>query len=69
MRKLALLTAVHVQPLWVKTETLPLPPLPEKEAMVGEIEYVQTVWVTVKVCPAMVSVPVREAALGFTATE
>ena len=69
VRKLALLLAVHVQPPWVETVTYPLPPLAEKETLVGEREYVQTVWVTVKVYPAMVSVPVREAALGFTATE
>src|SRR6185295_8376430 len=40
------------------------------ERLVGPSEYVQPAWITVKVRPAMVSVPVRAAALAkFEATE
>ena len=69
--KAALLAAVHEQPAVVLTATLALPPLAGNAWLVGEIEYVQVAaaWVTVKVCPAMVSVPVRELVVVLAATE
>jgi hypothetical protein len=39
--QLALLTAVQLHPLGAVTLTLPVPPLAGKDALVGEIEYVQ----------------------------
>jgi hypothetical protein len=69
-----LLTAVQLHPLGAVTLTLPVPPLAGKDALVGEIEYVQLgapsvpACVTVRVWPAMVRVPVRELVLLFAAT-
>ena len=58
----SLLTTVQVQLLDdAVTLTLPVPPLELKDLLVGEMEYVQEIpsCVTVKVCPAIVIVPVR----------
>jgi hypothetical protein len=57
-----LLTAVHAQPVGAVTATVPVL-LPEPMLCdVGEIVSVQVMpaWVTVNVCPATVSVPVRD---------
>ena len=65
-----LLTAVQLQPARVVTLTEPLPPLDENDWLGGDIEKVQGTppCVTVKVWPAIVSVPVRELVLGLAAT-
>ena len=57
----ALLTAVQLQLLPAVTVTLPIPALALKVWLVGVMEYVQEIpsCVTVKVCPAIVIVPVR----------
>ena len=56
----ALLLAVHAQPAAPVTVTLPVPPCAGTLADVGSIANVQlAAWVTVKVWPAIVSVPVR----------
>ena len=57
----ALLVAVHAQPAVVVTVEEPLPPPATIEALVGVIEYAQLWpdWVSVNVCPAIVSVPTR----------
>jgi hypothetical protein len=58
----ALLAAVHVQPEATDTETeeLPVPPDGTDTVFgVTEAEHAVEVWVTVMLCPAMVSVPVR----------
>ena len=66
----AVLAAVHVQPAVVVTPTLPAPPLAGAEALVGEIVNEQgAAWVTVKVFPATVTVPVREVVPVLAATE
>jgi hypothetical protein len=64
------LDAVQLQPLDVVTVTVPLPPPAAKLWLVGEIVNVQDEpgWVTVKVCPAMVSVPVRDVELVLAVT-
>jgi hypothetical protein len=57
-----LLTAVHAQPVGAVTATVPVL-LPEPRLCdVGEMVSVQVMpaWVTVNVCPATVSVPVRD---------
>jgi hypothetical protein len=55
-----LLTAVHPQPLGAVTDDEPVPPAAATVCDVGEIEYEQPLfWVTVNVCPAIISVPVR----------
>ena len=66
----ALLAAVHEQPVATVTLLLPVPADAEKDWVVGEIDGEQdaAAWVTVNVAPAMVSVPVRLEATGFTAT-
>ena len=68
--QVALLVAVQLQPVRVVTLTVPLPLLDENSWLVGEIEKVQGTppCVTVKVWPAIVSVPVRELVLGLAAT-
>jgi hypothetical protein len=68
--QLALLCAVqeHVAAEAV-TETEPLPPFLSTDACCGEMvnEQTRAAWLTVKACPAMVSVPVRAAPrLGAT---
>ncbi len=68
--QLALLVAVQGQPSCVLTLTLLEPPKPSKDALVGESEKLQVSgWVTVKVCPAIVIVPVRAAPVVLAATE
>jgi len=61
----ALLLAVHVHPVAVVTFEVPDPPSAGTVWLDGAIEYVQgaetPTCVTVNVCPAMVSVPVRSA--------
>ena len=54
---------------FVETLTLPLPPLEVKLSLVGLMLYVHPdlLWVTVKVCPEMVRVPVlRSPGLAST---
>ena len=67
----ALLLAVQPQPLPAITLTVPLPLLAACDRLVGEIEYVQPApdWLTVKVLPAIVSVPLRLLVELFDATE
>src|SRR5690349_10341610 len=66
----ALLVALHAQPAPVVTATVPVPPCAGTLADVGSIANEQLPsWVTVKVWPAIVSVPVRgppAAALNCT---
>ena len=66
-----LLVAVQLQPEGVVTATLPVPPVSLKDWVVGAIEKLQltAVCVTVKVCPAMVSVPFRELVAVLAANE
>ena len=64
-----LLTAVHGQPAAVVTVLLPLLSAAVNDWLVGDTagEHVLPAWVTVKVAPAMVSVPVRpDAVLAAT---
>ena len=58
----ALLVAVQLQPVEELTVTLPVPALLVNNWLVGEMEYVQPepAWVTVRVWPPTVNVPVRE---------
>ena len=66
----ALLVAVQAQPAAVVTPTLPVPPLPGTDALVGEMLNEQAAaWVTVKVLPATVIVPVRGVVPVLGATE
>jgi hypothetical protein len=69
----ALLTAVQPQPVSAVTETLPVSDPEPWERLVGEIEKVQVgvvpVCVTVRVCPAIVIVPLRELVPELTETE
>jgi hypothetical protein len=64
------LDAVHEQPASVVTFTVPVPAAATTEALVGATVKVQgtPVCVTVKVCPAIVSVPVRDDVDGLAAT-
>ena len=66
-----LLVAVQLQPLEVVTLTVLLPPSDVNKPLVGEIVKVQDMppCVTVKVWPAIVSVPVRVLVLVLAATE
>ena len=66
----ALLAAVHEQPVATVTPLLPVPLDAEKDWPVGEIdgEHDAAACVTVKVAPAIVSVPVRLEATVFAAT-
>ena len=68
--QVALLVAVQLQPLKVVTLTVPLPPSDVNTPLVGEIEKVQGIppWLTVKVWPAIVIVPVRELVVLLAAT-
>ena len=56
-----LLTPVHAQPASVVTVAEPVPPATATDWLVGLIEYVHAApaWVTVSVCPPIVSVPLR----------
>ena len=63
--------AVHAHPVPAVTLTLPVAAIAGALKLIGLIEYVQLLpaaWFTVKVCPPMVSVPVRAAPV-FAATE
>jgi hypothetical protein len=62
-----LLAAVHEHPDGVETPTVPAVAFSETDALAGEIDVVQGApcCVTVTVCPAIVTVPVREALLAF----
>jgi hypothetical protein len=66
----SLLLAVHAQVLPVDTLTVDVPAAEPTSRLFGEIEYehgMTAACVTVKVCPAIASVPFREPAL-FAAT-
>ena len=64
------LVALHPHPDVVVTVTVPLPPVADTVWLVGEIvyEHAPAACVTVKVDPAMVSVPVRTDVVGFAET-
>jgi hypothetical protein len=66
-----LLVAVQLQPMPAVTLTLPLLALDATDTLEAEMEYVQgaAAWLTVKVWPAIVIVPVRDAVLVLAATE
>jgi hypothetical protein len=65
-----LLEAVQLHPAVVVTATVPFPPADAKNWLGGEMENVQEPdCVTVNVCPATVTVPVREPVPMFAATE
>ena len=63
----SLLTAVHAQPASAVTVVDPVPPAAVTDWLVGTSAYVQAAaaCVTVKVCPAIVIVPVRWVVLGL----
>jgi hypothetical protein len=64
------LAAVHPQPVPAVTETVPVRAEEETEMLLGEMLNVQpAACVMVNVCPATVSVPVREAVVVLAATE
>ena len=67
----ALLEADHEHPVPTVTDTLPVPADEPKEVLVGEMEYEHDCpdWFTVKVWPAMLSVPVLEEVVVLAATE
>jgi hypothetical protein len=67
--QLSLLTAVQAQPAGAVTVTVPVPPFDTTLCDVGEIVSVQVMpaWLTVKVLPAIVSVPVRDEIDVFAA--
>ena len=64
-----LLTPVHAHPAGDVTPVEPVPPPAATEPLVGEIAYVQVMpgCVTLKLCPAIVRVPVRELVLLLAA--
>lgn len=66
-----LLVAAHPHPVVVVTETLAAPPLLPGVALVGDTVKLQeaAACVIVTVCPATVSVPVRDDVTVFVATE
>jgi hypothetical protein len=66
-----LLLAVQAHPPGAVTLTVPLPPLELYDLVVADSEYVQATppSVTVKVWPAMVTVPVSALELLLAATE
>lgn len=67
----ALLAAVQPQPVPAVTVTVPVVAVEEvRFDEVGEIDTVHwtPAWVMVKVCPAIVIVPVRDVVPGFAAT-
>jgi hypothetical protein len=69
--QLSLLVAVQEHPAPAVTPTLPLLALDATDALEAEIVYVQgaAAWLTVKVWPARVIVPVRDVVLLLAATE
>ena len=69
--QVAPLLAVQVQPTPAVTLTVPLLALDTTDALEAEMEYVQgaAAWLTVRVWPATVTVPVREVVLLLAATE
>ena len=66
-----MLVAVQEQPEPAVTPTLPLLAMEATDALEDEREYVQgaAAWLTVKVWPARVIVPVRDVVLLLAATE
>ena len=64
-----LLTPVHAHPAGAVTPVEPVPPLAGTEPLVAESVNVQVMpgCVTLKLCPAIVSVPVRELVLLLAA--
>jgi hypothetical protein len=64
------LDAVQVQPVVVETETMLLPPFADIDRLVGVMVYEQeaAAWVTVKVLPPIVRIPVREVVVVLAAT-
>ena len=68
--QVALLAAVHVQPLPLVTANELVPPPATTDSETGEIEYVHgaAACVTVNVCPPAVIVPVRDVVAEFAAT-
>src|SRR6187455_3746384 len=64
-----LLTLVHAHPASDVTPVEPVPPPAATEPLVGAIAYVQAMpgCVTLKLCPAIVNVPVRELIVLFAA--
>ena len=68
--QLALLVAVHAQPVAAVTATVPVPAAAVGLADAGEMVGVHgaPAWVIVKVLPPTVSVAVRDAVLVFAAT-
>ena len=65
----ALLTPVHVHPLVVVTAAVCDPPAARTLCAVGAMLKLHApAWVTVTVCPAIVSVPVRGLVEVFAAT-
>jgi hypothetical protein len=66
----ARLVAVQLHPEVVVTLTVPLPPAAESDRLAGEIVYEQGIpaWLTEKVGPPVVTVPVRERVPSFAAT-
>jgi hypothetical protein len=63
----ALLVAVQLQPIGAVTGTVPVPAVATTLAEAGEIVGVHAApaWVSEKVLPAMVTVPVRAVTAGF----
>lgn len=68
--QLSLVVAVKAQPMGEVTPTVPAPPLGEYEDDVGEMAVTHPVpsCVIVRVCPAIVTVPVRLVVLVFCET-
>jgi hypothetical protein len=64
------LASDHAHPPPAETFTVPAPPAAVNEAAPGVRAYAHPVppWVTVTTCPAIVIVPVREPASGFSGT-
>jgi hypothetical protein len=64
------LDALHVHPALVVTVMLPVPPDARSARLAGEIanEQVRAAWLTVKVLPATVTVPVRATEVLLAAT-
>ena len=71
MSQLLLLVAVHEHPAPAVTPTLPLLAMEATDALEEEMANVQgaAAWLTVKVWPAIVTVPVREVVLPLAATD
>jgi len=69
--QLSLLVAVQEHPAPAVTPMLPLLATEPTDTLEAEIEYVQgaAAWLTVKVWPAIVIVPVRDTVLVLVATE